>query len=235
MKTNILIGTIALLAASLNAADSSAKNEAVSAAKKLGEKSNYSWKQTVVAPEGSRFRPGPTEGKIEKDGFTHITSSFGDNTTQTILKGDKAAVTSQEDGWQSIAELEGQEQGFGRFRAAMARNFKAPAVQAADIAAATKDLKKEGDAYSGDLTEAGAKALMSFGGRGGGGANVSNAKGSAKFWVKDGVLSKYEYKLKGTITVNNNDVEIDRTTTVEIKDVGTTKIDVPEAAKKKLT
>jgi len=34
---------------------------------------------------------------------------------------------------------------------------------------------------------------------------------------------------------NGEDRDVDRTTTVEIKDVGTTKIDVPEAAKKKLS
>jgi hypothetical protein len=34
---------------------------------------------------------------------------------------------------------------------------------------------------------------------------------------------------------NNNEVKINRTTTVEIKDVGTTKVQVPEEAKKKLS
>jgi len=34
---------------------------------------------------------------------------------------------------------------------------------------------------------------------------------------------------------NGNDVDIDRTTTVEIKEVGSTKVDVPEEAKKKLS
>ena len=56
-----------------------------------------------------------------------------------------------------------------------------------------------------------------------------------KFWLKDGALSKYEFKLKGTVDFNGTDVDVDRTTTVEIKDVGTTKISVPEAATKKLS
>jgi hypothetical protein len=37
------------------------------------------------------------------------------------------------------------------------------------------------------------------------------------------------------MTFNDNDVKIDRTTTTEIKDVGTTKVTVPDAAKKKLS
>ena len=56
-----------------------------------------------------------------------------------------------------------------------------------------------------------------------------------KFWVKDGVLSKYEYTVKGTVSFNGNDREVDRTTTIEIKDVGSTKVTVPEEAKKKMS
>jgi len=54
-----------------------------------------------------------------------------------------------------------------------------------------------------------------------------------KFWAKEGVLSKYEFKLQGKMSFNGNDTDVDRTTTVEIKDVGTTKVTVPEEAKKK--
>jgi hypothetical protein len=235
MKRNILFGAMALLAVTLNAADSSPKDEITSAAKKLGEKANYSWKTTVVVPEGgnSRFRQGPSEGKTEKDGFTHVTSSFGENTSQTVLKGDKGAVTNQDGAWQSLTEVENEE-GFGRFRAIMARAIKTPAVQAAELAAGAKELKKDGDVYSGELTEGAVKPLVGFGRGGADGPQVSNAKGSVKFWLKDGALTKYEFKAKGTVNFNNNDREVDRTTTVEIKDVGTTKVTVPEDAKKKV-
>ena len=77
---------------------------------------------------------------------------------------------------------------------------------------------------------------MSFRRRAGAEApEIKNAKGTAKFWVKDCVLSKYEYKVTGSMNFNGNDVDMDRTTTTEIKDVGTTKVVVPEAAKKKLS
>ena len=42
MKKNILISTMALLAGSLLAADSSPKDDIIAAAKKLADKSNYS-------------------------------------------------------------------------------------------------------------------------------------------------------------------------------------------------
>ena len=231
MKTQILGFATLLLATSLFAAD--AKEEVTAAAKKLGEKASYSWKTTAVVPEEVQFKPGPVEGKIEKDGHMHAKLTYGETTTEIVKKGEKAAFTNREGEWQSLAEVEGQE-GRGRFAAFMVRGVRAPSEQAAEIVAGAKELKKEGDAISGDLTEDAAKSLMRFR-RGGDGPAISGAKGSAKFWVKDGVLSKYEFKVSGKMDFNGNEVDLTRTTTVEVKDVDSTKVEVPEGAKKKLS
>jgi len=234
MKKTILISAMALTAGSLLGADS---DDVKAAAKKLEGQSNYSWKTTVAVPEGGgggRFRPGPTEGKTEKDGYTWLSLTFGDNTTIAVIKGDKGAAKVEGE-WRSVAEM-ADDQGPGAFMARMLRNYKAPAALAEDIAGQTKELKKDGDTYSADLTEEGAKALLTFGRRAGGqGPQATNAKGSVKFWVKDGQLTKLEYKVSGTVSFNGNDRDIDRTTTTEIKDVGSTKIEVPEEAKKKMS
>jgi hypothetical protein len=235
MKTHMLAVVAVLLARSLLAADASPKEEIASAAKKLGEKDNYSWKTTVVVPEGSQFRPGPTEGKTQKDGLTLVTMSFGDNTTRAVIKGERAVVTNQDGEWQSAEDLANAE-GPSRFLGFMVRNVRTPAVQAAELASSAKELKKDGDAYAGELTEEGAKALLRFRRQAAGadGPTISNAQGSVKFWLKDGAIAKYEFKVKGTRSFNGNDMEVDRATTVEIKDVGATKIEVPDEAKKKL-
>lgn len=235
MKKQILCFATLTLATSLFAAD--AKEEVTAAAKKLGEKANYSWKTTVVVPESAQFKPGPTDGKTEKDGFTHVKWSFGDNTSDVFKKGDKAAFTNRDGEWQSLAEAEGQE-GPGRFMVGFVRGLRTPAEQAAEIAAGAKELKKDGDALAGELTEDAAKTLMRFrrgGGGGGEGPAISGAKGSVKFWVKDGVLMKYEFKVSGKMDFNGNEIDLDRTTTTEIKDVGTTKVEMSEGAKKKLS
>jgi len=236
MKRNILICAIAVLAGTLLAADSDGVK---AAAKKLGEQKSYGWKTTVVVPEGSQFRPGPTEGKTEKDGYTWLSMTFGDNSTEAVVKGDKGAAKLEGE-WRSLADMAQDSDQRAAFTARRLQNYRTPAVEAEEIAAKTKDLKKEGDAYSGELSEEGAKDLLRFrggrrgGGGGGGGPEPKNAKGSAKFWVKDGQLAKYEYKVSGTVSFNGEDRDIERTTTVEIKDVGTTKIEVPEDAKKKM-
>jgi len=194
--------------------------------KKLGAQPNYSWKENVVVPEDSPFKPGPTEGKAEKGGVKYFTVSFGDNTTKIYLKGDQSAISDPNGGWASAKEMESDE-GPGRFMAVIVRAFKAPAEQAEELAGTAKELKKDGDVISGDMTEAGAKSQFRIG-------TVTNPKGSVKFWLKDGALVKYEFRLIGHADFNGNGFDVDRDTTVEITDVGATKIDVPADAKKKL-
>ena len=252
-KNTLLFGILALAASPLFAAES---DDVKGAVKKLADASGYSWTSTVkngndraaggAAGAGAgRFQQGPTEGKAIKDGTTLLSMSRGDTTTEAVLKGDKGAIKTAA-GWQSLAEANqppaggaaGGRRGGGAFLGRMLQSFKGPVAQAEDLLAKVKSVKKADDAYTGELTEEGVKQLLTFGrgGRGGGNAPApTDAKGSVKFWIKDGVLSKYELNVQGTMTFNNNDVNINRTTTVEIKDVGKTKVEVPEEAKKKLS
>lgn len=241
MNASILkFAFLGLLAIGLNAAEP--KEEVKAAAAKLSSAGGYSWTATTTVPEGGQgrnFRAGPTNGKVDKDGLMHVTSTRGENTTEVVGKGEKFAVKT-DNGWKTPEELEADSGGDnrGRFRGMAARNTRPPAADVERLLAGVKSLTKEGDAYAGELTEQGAKDLASFGRRGGGGGQapeISGAKGNVKFWVKDGVLSKYEYSVKGSMSFNGNDMNIDRTTTVEIKEVGKTTLSVPDDAKKKVS
>ena len=234
MKKRILSGLAALIASSLMAADSPPKEMVTAAAKKLGAQTNYTWTATGVVPDDAPFKPGPTQGKAEKEGFVVLSLSIFDNQIQAVLKGKKGAATTEDGSWKTTEELE-QQEGPGRFMSIVLRVIKRPADEAAELASFAKDLTKDGDTYVSDLTEEGAKALQTFKMPGGDSMSVNEAKGSAKFWIKEGVLTKYEFKLKGKMRFGDNEFPNDRTTTVEIKDVNNTKVEVPEAAKKKLS
>ena len=254
-----------LVAGSLMAADAGPKDAVKAAVKKLADAGSYSWKTTPQnaggggggGGGGGRGRGGfggPMDGKIGKEGIAYVTMTRGENTTEAYLKGDKGAVKGQE-GWQSLSELapagggrraggDAAAAGGGRrgrggagLGAFALRNFKAPAVQAEDLLGKVKEIKSADGVYSGDLTEDGAKSLLTFGGgRAGGNApEISGAKGSVKFWIKDGTLTKYEFNVQGAMSFNGNDINMNRTTTVEIKDIGTTTVTVPEEAMKKLS
>jgi hypothetical protein len=240
MKRQLLIITMALLTTSLFAAD---LDDAKAAAKKLAGTS-YSWKSTVQMPEnsqGARFQAGPTEGKFAKDGTVCIVMTRGENKTEAFIKGEKAVIKT-EDGWKTAEELtqaggQGGQPNPGMGMARLARTFKSPAAQAESIIDKLKEVKKADGVFAGDMTEAGAKELLTFGrGRPGGQApEPKEAKGSAKFWIKDGMIAKYEFTVQGKMVGRNDqEQEINRTTTVEIKDVGTTKVEVPEDVSKKL-
>jgi hypothetical protein len=190
----------------------------------------------------SQFTPGPSHGKTQKDGLVWLDMTFQDNTIEGFAKGGKGAVKG-EDGWEAV-DLKATPGGGGggggfnpaRFMGMRLRNLKTPATALEEMVDKSKDLTKAGDSYSGDLTEEGAKSLMTFGRRGGQAADISKAKGTVKIWLKDGAITKYQTKVSGTRkNQDGDDVDMEITTTVEIKDIGTTKIAVPDEAQKKMT
>ncbi len=239
MKRIALLTIGVLIAWPVIAADTSPKAEVADAAKKLAAQPNYSWKTTITVPETAMFRPGPSEGKTEKDGLSWLSiTTFDENKMEFYIKGDKAAVKNPEGVWQSKAEAtEGADEfGPAMFIAGLLDNFKTPAAQAEELVGKTKSLEKSDDVYSGELTEEAAKDLLVWRSRRGGFTpEVKGAKGTVKFWVKDGLLTKFVYSLEGKMIFGDDERDISRTTTIEIKDVGTTKIVVPEEAKKKMS
>ena len=194
----------------------------------------------IVGPPLSKvpsFSRDPVTEKPKKAGLRHVDFNFQDNTTQSYVKDGKGAIKGEE-GWKSLSEAAKDEGdggfNFFRFLAMRMQEYKAPAAEAEDIAGKAKDLTLADDVYSGDLTEEGAKSLLFPRPRGGEGPTVKTAKGSVKFWVKDGIITKYQFKLQGTMNFGDDDRDVDRTTTVEIKNVGATKVVVPDEAKAKV-
>ena len=233
MLKQLVIAALAFAAPAL-VATAAPKDDVESALKKLEEAGSYAWNSATEGGFAST-----ADGKTQKDGLTSLSTTMRDNTFEILVKGEKAAVKTDE-GWKSAAELQ-EAEGPQRFLARMATTFKAPAAQAREIAGKVKELKKEDDAYGGEFTEDGAKSLMTMGrgGRGGGGGGgngpqVSDAKGGVKFWTKEGTLSRMQYTLRGKMTINGEEREINRTTTVDFKEVGSAKVEVPADAKSKL-
>ncbi len=214
------------------AADSDSQSVVKSAAQRLIDKASYSWTSKARSEAGGvDWNQGPTEGKTEKDGYTYFSLTFNDNPIECAFKGRKSAIKIESD-WESSEEMTGDREWIG----ARLKAFKAPASEATDLVDRAKELKSAGDGlYSGDLSEDGVKKLLSFMAQGQQTPEVKNPKGWAKFWVKDGLLTKYEFNLQGKFNGRDGEeVTLNRTTTVDIKNVGTTTVHVPDDAKKKL-
>ena len=259
MKSNHYLTAAMLLAFPLVSAQAGPKDDVAKAIKEL--EGNYSWTLTMKRPErpdsaggnnSNRWGSGTSEGKTS-DGIVYLKSTRGDRTMESLVKGDKAA-TKGDDGWTMVEETastsgadgSGTDERRRRWRGRSLQNYKSPATQAEELVGKIAELKQDGDAYTGELTEEAAKEMVSFGGgrnRGGGDAagadrperpQPTGAKATVKFWIKDGVLSKYETIVAGKIKFNEREMDLARTTTVEFKDVGKTKIEIPDSLKEKL-
>jgi hypothetical protein len=222
---------LSVLALSSLAASADPKTEVADAIKKLAAQSGYSWTYTPKT-EGSESarRQGPMDGKAEKDGYWQLKIEIGDVTAEVAFKGDKMAVNYNGD-WLSSAEIGENNRNVQRLKA-----MKRPTDEAETLASKAIALKKESDGvYASDLDGAAAREMFALLGRRA--AEAPEAKGSVKFWVKDGQLTKYEFVVRGKITTGEEKKEVDlsRTTTVEIKEAGSTKVSLPEDAKKKLS
>ena len=233
MKEKILFGAITLLAGSLLAADSNPQDAVKDAAKKLGEKDNYSWTTTI---DLGGDMTGTIEGKAEKGGATTLALSAAGQELNAVLKGDKGVVKI-DDSWKTLkAVTEDKDQPEPmRIAARILQTQKLPAAEAADLAGKAKELKLADGVYSGDLTADGIKELISVIKQAAGGSlEVNVSKWSVKFWLKDGALNKYESSMTGSAKFDGDDHDVNLKNTVQLKDVGTTKVTVPEEAAKKL-
>jgi len=255
MKRKILSLSVALFATgSLLAAPT---DDVQTAIKKLTDSGSFSWSSTTTnlggggggggGGRGGRGG-GPAAGKLGKDGFALVTrAGFQGGTMETFMKGDKSVSKNQDGEWQTpeerMAAFGGGGGGApGGGRGGFMRNLnRLPTAEATELLTGVKELKLADGVYSGDLTtEAATARLNPFGGRGGppGGEAPpapTGVKGSVKFWVQDGLLAKYEINVQGkTTNFQGDSMDVNRTTTVAITDVGTTKVEVPEEAKKKL-
>jgi hypothetical protein len=209
------------------------RDEAEKAIQKLAEQNNYTW--TTVRKNAGEDAES-VHGKIRKDGLAHVTLNMAGRSVEGVVKGRKGAL-KVEDGWMSTDEFRG---GGGSpdsnpmtFLARHLSTFaKSPVVQASGLLKQTQELQSDGrGVYSGTLAEEGVKEnVPRFG------VKVTDPEGSVKFWVKEGMLVKYTYAVRANVEFlgRQRQTIYDRTTTVEIKDAGTTKLDVPEDALKSI-
>jgi hypothetical protein len=235
MKKLLTIGLFGIAASALFAADANPKDKVASAAKQLGDKSNYSWATTTKEADGSPGRLGTIEGKTEKGGVVSLKFTVGDVPVEVFMNGQKGAAHAQE-GWQTFDDI-AQTSGTAAAIVRYLRSYKAPAAQCAELAGKVKELKEADGALAGDLKEEAVREMLLFGTRQREGQEppkTTGAKGSVKFWLKEGALAKCDITVQGKVTAGEREFDINRTMTTEVKDAGATKLEVPAEAKAKM-
>jgi hypothetical protein len=229
MKKIIVPSLVALLATLTHAAPA---DDVSAAARKLADASNYSWTRTQEIAN-SQFNLGPTQGMTEKGGFTITTASFNGNDFVTVRKGEQSVSKGMDGNWQTAEERRAASRG-GRGFGFGGSNAQNPAEEVLALVAAAKNLQAADGAISGDLSADAVAQRLTFARGGQTPPAPKNASGTLKVWVSDGAISKYQVHVKGTVMGRNGEAERDVTTTTEIKNIGSTKVDVPAEAKQKL-
>ncbi len=105
------------------------------------------------------------------------------------------------------------------------------------IVTSHRDLVIEGDTASGHLTEVGAQLLLVRDGQ----PEITpiRATGKFKLWVRAGFVTRYHLQLEGTLSVvtprGRAHVTVTQNSTTQIRDIGTTKVEIPPEAFAKLS
>jgi len=229
MRIQLFSCVVFCLCGVLRAADPS--QDVADAVGKLREAGNYSWK-TVTRDKTGVSPQSVQSGQIDKDGYTALELTVSDTPVRFIIKG-SAAVMNFGQGWKTLDDVADQRR-IARYMSSTIRDFKSPVVVAQQIATKLKDLKPDEDAYAAEVSGKDADDLLGslFSLRGN--SETRGTRLTARFWVQDGQLTRYELRATGVISRNGNDAVFDRTISVEFTDVGNTTVDVPDDVKSKL-
>ena len=228
MKALVIFAAVSVFAGAttLTAADAKAIDVVKDAAHKLAVAGNYSW--NVTYDDAHQFA-GPMSGRAEKGGYACLDfpAQNNGNEMEAVLKDSQGAISTKQ-GWELMDEWKWLEAIPDKSLEASVRSwmmewhfhlYKLPATEAQNLAFHVQNLTGSDGVYSG---------MVPFRG---------DVKCSVRFWIKDGVLTQYQVHYKGRQKGFDHlisDTDIDQTTTVAIKDVGTTKITVPNAVRDKL-
>ncbi|HWB05089.1 MAG TPA: TIR domain-containing protein [Verrucomicrobiales bacterium] len=195
--------------------------------------SSYTWTST---PESSPGGGSSTviRGKVDKENTVLEQWMEGSRISrESIRRGDKSLVKTEK-GWISSRPTAGAAKGNrsgGWERVKTGSTL--PEEDVMTFVAGVKKWTKEGDVFAGELT-ADAARVLDAGQPANTAANplspFSDFRGSAKVWLRNGALAKYEFviDLKFTSTAGTKDVQ--RKRTIVISSVGTTSVEIPGEA-----
>jgi hypothetical protein len=227
-------GWVAVLALALG----TGRDEDLAAAtKKASGMEAYGFKvDTKIDGKGGKgLTPLAVEGRYQKDQPTGLKALGSEAFRQSGV-----IVVKEGEAWKRLERKKGEKPAKGQVSLLALGSVRLPHEELAEFEKNFEKSEKapegEGFVFSGPLTGEGAKALASAGDKAAGKARAAlTYTGSAKVWVnQEGAVTKYEISLKGKGTVKDKEVEVSMTRTVELSEIGTAKVEVPEGAKKAL-
>ena len=197
---------------------------------------NCTW---VIATEmtGAPFNVAPIRGRTDSEGWLVLEAELPGTVRRAAGRG-RDRVVEAADGWRSGAEIEGlraEERQVARDLGAV----PTPVDELTGLLPILGGLRREADgSYFGAVPEDTAERLIRaiVSGRAPGGfvPELRAPFGNVRVWLRDGRLQRYVISAAATASLPFGTKEIKRVSTVEIREVGATRVDVPAEAKAKL-
>jgi hypothetical protein len=246
MKIMIPVALMAAFAAQVRADD---KEDLLLLSKKASELKNYSFKgKTTLEPPAIAGAAAPVqesafEGQVDLAEGTHLLTD-----AQEIVRFGGKTVVRPRSGWHVIEEGPGGTPGRTPGSLGLLAGLRPPRAPHEDfkelgskIEKASKADKREAvgetecDVYAFELTGDGARSIFPGGGmagRFGGERGNAKFKGCGKAWVAGGAIVKLDVAASLSTSFNGNEFEITSFRTFSIFDVGKTRVEIPDDAKK---
>ena len=199
------------------------KDDVQAAMEKAYLAKNYTWAlKTSDEPE--------IHAKTQPRGYTSAVASFDGKSRTIVIEGFKEAVLT-DTGWKLASDLgfSGPQAKFAAWLDAFERE---PLLEITSTLHDVPTLTATtGGQYSGSITEDGVvTALTDFGKQ----TKVTDAHGTLTITLKDGLLTRGEIHLTGTVTSSEGSKAVDRQQVFSFSDYNLTTPDVPDAAKQAL-
>ena len=215
MRQILLAAMVSL--ATVASAQADPKSDVATAIMNLASSSNYSWSRSIP-------RAGEIEqGKTRRDGLVYLRQGSNRFTYEEYFQGNKF-VENFGHGWKGLTGP------IAQFRLAQLKEYNTPAAQAQELADQTTSFQKTNEGYTGTLSEQIATHYLNL--DRGKGIQVSGASGSVTFAITNGVLSRLDYHVLAIAGAHGVVRNVDRIMKIQIKDVGTTQIELPADVQK---
>lgn len=215
MKFPLAFHLAAFLTASFASAEAAPLDDLQAAVRKLSAASSYTW---TVKPDSKVPRPTPVEWQAERDAWI-VGRRTDDAQPWSVSDGKQRYIRDRDGRW----VREGAD---GKPVDPMNLKTTAGIDELTAVVSALKNVRRDGDVIVGDLAPEFVARQLTFQD-----GPPRSASGSARFWLKDGSLQRYQVHRKGTVRVPDDVQDYDATIEITFSRIGTTKVVVPPKVK----
>jgi hypothetical protein len=210
------------------------------AIQKLNESTGYTWAYSTTAGPGDRMVTVPREGRLEAPGLMHLTTRArnAENESEFIIQNGKMVIRTK-DGWKTSDELI-RESGQGATATSSyvreAEKSKPAGEEMAELLRNLENLREESGGWISGSIKAGFLDQQLRRGARNAATEISvvGASGTVRVLVRDGVVSQCVTRIQAKVATVDRQSIVDRSTVIDFRNIGSTRIVVPDEARKKL-